>query len=306
MGAAIRVSQDKLSQGGSGQAGGHWKQRLQISLILILIVALYARILVDFDKQHNLTDASLVGSWLHEPGASHGLLIPPLALYLAWMRRKFTLDQPAKPDNRGLWLLGIACLIYLVGRLGAELFLSRFSLLVLLAGLTWTFWGMARLRTLLFPFLLLITMIPLPALLYNRLAVPLQLMASQVSTAIAQTMGVSLYRDGNIITLAHVSLGVAEACSGLHSLAALMVGSLLLGFLYCSQTLPRTVLFLLSVPIAIGVNVLRVTGTALLADYQPELAMGFYHSFSSWLIFLVGFGLTLALAKTLHTLFERS
>jgi exosortase/archaeosortase family protein len=89
--------------------------------------------------------------------------------------------------------------------------------------------------------------------------------------------------------LATVSLGVAEACSGLHSLSALLVGSLLLGFVQEGAVLQRVVLFLFSVPLAIAVNVVRVTGTAVLADHKPEFALGFYHAFSGWLVFTLGF-----------------
>ncbi len=103
-------------------------------------------------------------------------------------------------------------------------------------------------------------------------------------------LGVSIFRDGNIIHLATTSLGVEEACSGLHSLPALVVGSLLLGFLANASILGRILLLVISIPLAIAVNVLRVTGTALLADYRPEFAMGFYHSFSGWLVFVLGFG----------------
>ena len=125
----------------------------------------------------------------------------------------------------------------------------------------------------------------------------MQLFASRIATDLAQAAGVSVYRDGNIIHLAATSLGVAEACSGLHSLMALMVAALLLGFLEQAPVLLRVVVFALSVPLAIAVNVLRVTGTAILADYNPQLALGYYHSFSGWLIFLVAFGLLWLLTK---------
>jgi exosortase len=125
----------------------------------------------------------------------------------------------------------------------------------------------------------------------------LQLLASKVASEAAQSLGVSIYRDGNIIHLATTSLGVAEACSGLHSLSALIVGSMLLGFVEEASTLGRILIVLISVPLAIGVNVLRVTGTAILADFRPELALGYYHSFSGWLVFVIGFGLLWLIAK---------
>src|SRR5437762_3454676 len=84
----------------------------------------------------------------------------------------------------------------------------------LIGGLMWTFWGFARLRTLAFPFLLLLTMVPPPSLLYPSAAAPLQLFASGRASALAQALGITVFRDGNIIHLANLSLGVVEACSG--------------------------------------------------------------------------------------------
>jgi len=194
--------------------------------------------------------------------------------------------------------------MFLLGRLASEFFLMRFSFVVLLAGLIWTFWGIRRLRTLAFPVLLLATMVPLPALLYNSQAAPLQLLASDLATRIAQSLGVSAFRDGNVIQLAGTSLGVEEACSGLNSLSALIVGSVLLGFLVCSRFLSRITLFVLAVPLAIAVNIVRVSGTALIADYNQEFAEGFYHSFSGWLVFVAGFGALYLAARILHALLD--
>ena len=114
-----------------------------------------------------------------------------------------------------------------------------------------------------------------------------------------------MFRDGNIIQLAGVSLGVAEACSGLNSLSALIVGSLLLGYLLCSRTASRVALFATAIPLAIGVNILRVAGTALIADYNQEFALGFYHAFSGWLVFVAGFGLLYGCARGLKAMLER-
>jgi exosortase len=267
-----------------------WK----IALAAVPIAVLYAHILKD-----------MVIDWWTVDSLSHGLLIPPLAAYVAWMRRGLTLAHPAIPDNRGLAFIAFACFVLLLGKLGAEFFLARMSFVLLLAGITWTFWGMARLRTLAFPFLLLATMVPLPAIVFNTLAAPLQLFASDVSTQAAQALGVSVYRDGNIIQLASTSLGVAEACSGLNSLSALMVASLLLGFLQCTRLSARVALFLFAIPLSIAVNVVRVTGTAIIADYHYEYAMGFYHSFSGWLVFVAGFGGLYVAARLLDLVLGR-
>jgi exosortase len=273
-------------QTGSMPAGNDGIFWLKAASIVVLIVSLYAGILTD-----------LADDWWNDPGASYGLLVPPIALYVAWIRRDITLAIPARSEPRGLWLVAAGCITSVVGGLAAEFFLSRISFVLLLAGLTWTFWGAERTRSLAFPFVLLATMVPLPGIVYNLVAAPLQLFASEVATSLAQLLGVSIYRDGNIIHLANISLGVAEACSGLHSLSALLVGSLLLGFLEDASIKGRVLLFALSVPLAIAVNVLRVTGTAILADYRLEYAEGFYHSFSGWLVFIVGFGMLWVVGK---------
>jgi exosortase len=214
------------------------------------------------------------------------------------------LAEPAIPNSRGLWLIGASCLLFLLGKVGAEFFISRISFVVLLVALTWTFWGTARLRSLAFSFLLLATAVPLPVIVYNALAAPLQLLASDMATNLAQALGVTVYRDGNIINLATISLGVEEACSGLNSLSALMVGGLLLGYLQCTRFRTRALLFALTIPLSIAVNILRVTGTAVIADYHEEFALGFYHSFSGWLVFVAGFGVLYLLAKGLHFILD--
>jgi exosortase len=260
-----------------------------VSLITALTVALYAATLAD-----------LANDWWTDPSLSQGLLIPPLAIWIAWMRRDLTLAHPVMPGNRGLLMVAGACLIFLFGRFGAEFFLSRISFVLLLAGLIWTFWGIERLRTLVFPILLLATMVPLPVTVYNSLAAPLQLFASDIATRLVQLFGISVYADGNVINLAHVSLNVERACSGLNSLSALMVGAILLGFLQCRRSSARILLFLLSIPLSIAVNVFRVAGTAFIADYHEELALGFYHSFTGWMVFIVGFAALYGMAKAIH------
>lgn len=261
---------------------------LKIAVVFGLVVALYFQVFPD-----------LASDWWNDSAFSYGMLIPPIAGYVAYLRREHTLALPAIPDWRGLGLTVAACLMFLVGKLAAEFYLQRISFVFLLAGLIWTFWGRRRVGTLSFPLVLLATMVPLPALVYNAAAAPLQLLSSTVATRLAQALGVTVYQDGNIIHLANASLGVAEACSGLHSLSALVVGSLLLGFLEGASVWRWALLSVISVPLAIVVNVVRVTGTALLADYRMELAMGFYHALSGWLVFLMGFGMLWLIGKLL-------
>jgi exosortase len=250
------------------------------------------------------TWVDMAREWWADPTWSQGMLVPPLAFYIAWEHRRQTFSKPAVADLRGLMLSAFACITFIVGKLASEFFLTRLSSVILLAGIVWTFWGLARLRTLALPLLLLATMVPLPGVVYNSIAAPLQLLVSDVATRFAQNMGVSVFRDGNIIQLANVSLGVADACSGVSSLSALTVGSLLLGDLVCARLLCRVALLVVAIPLAVCVNIARVAGTAVLADYDQKLAMGLYHSFSGWLVFVIGFWLLYVFARILHRVLD--
>jgi exosortase len=269
-------------------------KRLKIGVTATLVAALYASVI-----------PAMATVWWNDPGYSHGLLIPPLALYIAWIHREELVSLRGRQDGRGLWLTGLACLLYLAGTLGAEFFLARLSLVVLLAGLIWTFWGPERLRVLAFPLVLLATMVPLPAILYNRLAVPLQLFSSALATELLHGLEVPVFRDGNIIHLANQSLNVAEACSGLRSISSLSVLALVIGYLQNARLWARVLLFLMAAPVAVAMNVLRIVGTALAARHDPSLAEGFYHSFSGWLVFVVGFVALYLLSLFIHRLAGR-
>jgi exosortase len=266
-----------------------------IALIVVLTGALFGSVLVD-----------MANDWWNVPALSQGMLIPPLAFYVAWLSRERVLAMPRQFAWAGVLISAGACGLLILGKLASEFFLMRISFVILITGVVWTFWGALRTKKLAFPLLLLATMVPLPALVYNTLSAPLQLFASDFATRIAQALGTSVYRDGNVIYLAQMSLGVAEACSGLNSLSALVVGSLLVGYLFCSGVVGRTLLCVVSIPFAIGLNVLRVAGTAILADYNQNFALGFYHSFSGWLVFVAGFGLLYISARLIHAIVERS
>jgi exosortase len=269
--------QAAVSTSDSPPAGLSIRLWAQTAALAGMVLILYARVLYD-----------LFLDWWNEPQLSQGLLIPPLALYVAWLRRGQTLRHAGMRDLRGVWITALACSLYLLGRLGAEFFLTRISFVLLLAGFVYTFWGPRRLQSLTLPFLLLATMVPLPSIVYNTISAPLQLLASEAATSFVRFLGVTVHRDGNLIHLAGTTLGVEEACSGLSSLSTLVVASVLLGFLHGASIPVRWLLFSSALPIAIAANVLRVAGTAFIAEYTVDVALGFYHLFSGWLVFVVG------------------
>jgi exosortase len=184
--------------------------------------------------------------------------------------------------------LGLGLCVLIVGQMGAELFLSRLSLLIVLAGIVVLFFGWNFFRALLFPWAFLLLMIPIPTIVFNQITFPLQLLASKVASTTLPWMGVPVLREGNVIVLPAMALEVAEACSGIRSLMSLTTLAVIYGYLMERRVGVRVLLAVASVPIAVAANSLRIVGTGLLVQYwDPEKAEGFFHEFSGWLIFVV-------------------
>jgi exosortase len=189
---------------------------------------------------------------------------------------------------------GIALL--LAGLLGAELFVSRVSILGTLAGMILFLYGWSYLRILAFPLAFLLLMIPIPAIIFNQITFPLQLLASRAGEYAISTAGIPVLREGNVIVLANTTLEVAEACSGIRSLITLITLGLVYGYCADPRGWVRTFLVLSAVPIAIVANGARVAGTGMAAHWWgPEAAEGFFHEFSGWIVFIAAFTMILAM-----------
>ena len=237
----------------------------------------------------------LVHDWATDENYSHGFLIVPIALYLAWERHARLKEAPRNPSWVGLLAIVASLAVLGAGTLGAELFLTRISMLGVLAGIVLFLYGWRHLRILAFPIGFLLLMIPLPAILFNQIAFPLQLLASRFGEAMLTLTGVPVLREGNVITLANTSLEVAEACSGIRSLVSLLTLAIVYGYVVDHRTWTRVTIALASVPVAIVANGLRVAGTGIAASHWgPEAAQGFFHEFSGWLVFVVAFILLFA------------
>jgi exosortase len=243
------------------------------------------------------TLSHLVGQWWSDPNFSHGFFVPLFSAFVVWQERPQLGRLSPQPSWWGLCLLGFGLCVLIVGQMGAELFLSRLSLLIALAGLIVLFLGWNFLRALLFPWAFLLLMIPIPAIIFNQLTFPLQKLASVVASTTLPWMGVPVLREGNVIILPAMALEVAEACSGIRSLMSLATLAVIYGYLMERKVAVRVLLTLASVPIAVAANSLRIVGTGLLVQYwDPERAQGFFHEFSGWLIFVV----SLAMLYLLH------
>jgi exosortase len=229
----------------------------------------------------------LVGQWWHDPNFSHGFFVPLFSGFVIWQQRPQLARVKPQPSWSGLFLLAFGLCVLMLGQMGAELFLSRFSLLIVLAGLTVLFLGWSFFRAVLFPWAFLILMIPIPAIVFNQITFPLQLLASKVASTTLPWLGVPVLREGNVLILPAMALEVADACSGIRSLMSLATLAVIYGFLVEDRTSVRIVLALASLPIAVAVNSLRVVGTGLLVQYwDPNKAQGFFHEFQGWLMFV--------------------
>ena len=259
--------------------------------------------------------AKLSRDWWTDENYSHGLLVPFIIGYILWIQRDKLAAEPARPS---VLLGGLAVAFSLfalwTGVAGAELYTQRMSLVLLIAGTVVYFLGLGFLRLLLVPLGLLILAIPIPAIIFNKIAFPLQLFASRCAVWSMSMLGIPVLRQGNVIELKPLNsfdtkkLEVVEACSGIRSLMTLMT----LAVVFAYFTYPRSndshgprgkfgwlrsfgfwrtlIIIASAVPIAILTNASRVSGTGILSHYYGTgVADGFFHSFSGWAIYVVAF-----------------
>jgi exosortase len=234
------------------------------------------------------TLAHLVGQWWHDPNFSHGFFVPLFSGYVVWQERGRLRHLIPQPAWSGLIVLILGLLELVIGQMGAELFLARSSLLLLLAGIIVLFYGWNALRAVLFPWAFLLLMIPIPTIIFNQITFPLQLLASKVSAAALPLFGVPVLLDGNVIHLPSQALEVAEACSGIRSLMSLVTLAVIYGYLMERRIWVRWILAIASVPIAVAANSVRIIGTGLLVQYwSSDAAEGYFHASWGWIIFVI-------------------
>ena len=262
--------------------------RWQLVLLIAVLAALYGSVLVGLGVQA-----------YKDPDYSHAFFVPFFVAYLIWRKRRELAELPAEASASGLVIVLGAQLLLFLGSLGAELFLARISFLLTLVGLVLYFRGWRTLKALAFPLAFLLFMIPLPALIYNEIVFPLQLVASRFATTCLESVRVvPVLREGNLLILPNYTLEVVEACSGIRSLMSLMALSIGYGYLVERSWILRVILAAIMLPLAIFSNGLRVMGAALATHYWgPDTAEGFLHTFSGLAIFLLATVLLVALHK---------
>lgn len=265
-----------------------WKQILWFGGLLI---ASYAQTLYFLVKQ-----------WATDEDMGHGFFAPAIAGYIIWQRRADLTRMTPEPSNWGLLIILWGATQLMLGTLGAEIFLARTSFLISLAGVILYLCGWKILKAVAFPLSLLLFMFPLPAIIYARITLPLQLFASRVAEVILGWLGIPVLRDGNVLELASQKLSVVEACSGIRSLLSLSFLSLTYAYFFDKKVWMRWVLLAATIPIAIAANAIRVTLTGVLSEIRTDLAQGFFHTLEGWVLFLVA----LVLLVVFHQVINRA
>ncbi len=251
------------------------KKVIAISLVVILLSLLYFQ-----------TFIWLVNSWLSHSYYSHGFLIPLVSGFIFW-RKRHQLKQ-VTPFPPGIWVIALGLALYVAGLLSYFNFLSATSFLVVLGGLVLYFWGIKGLKTLLFPIGFLIFMIPFPFLAY--IGNWLQSFSAYWSAAIIGAMGIPVAITGAEIRLEESAFIIGVPSSGMNTLISLLALAAIFGYLLKGHLYKKAVLLIIAIPIAILVNLLRIVSVLIIANnYGTEVAMGFFHSYSSILLFVVAF-----------------
>jgi exosortase D (VPLPA-CTERM-specific) len=292
----------------------HYEKYLRPSLVVLAVGFLYSFIL-----------AKLGSDWWTDENYSHGLLVPFVIGYVIWLEFDLLKSVRSKPTILfGGFVVLLGLLMLLAGTLGAELFIQRISLIVVITGIVIYFFGIKLFRALTVPFLLLLFAIPIPQIIFNKIAFPLQVYASQLAIWGIRLFEVPSVRKGNVIEILPrgatqiVSLEVVEACSGIRSLMTLVTLALVLAYFTRMKTPTGTpffknfnfwnslILIASAIPIAILTNAGRVTGTGVLTYlYGKKMLDGFVHEFSGWLVYLVALILLVAVGFVVKKLIRK-
>jgi len=236
--------------------------------------------------------AFLFGYWIGSEDYSHGMFVPLISLFLIWQARHRLAGAGAEITWWGLAVVVGGLFLYWIGDLATLFVLQHVSLWLVIVGLVIASIGLRRTRTIAFPLAYLLTSIPLPVFLYASLSSQLQLWSSALGVGFLQLVGVTAFRDGNVIDLGPVQLQVVEACSGIRYLLPLISLALLCAYLFKERMWKRVVLVLSSIPISIVVNGFRIGMIGILVEwYGQGAAEGFYHLFEGWVLFMASLGL---------------
>ena len=233
----------------------------------------------------------LYGQWGSQD-YSHGMFVPLISLLLIWQVRHRIAVAGIGNSWWGLAVISAGLFLYWIGEFATLYVLQHLSLWMIIVGLVIALIGVCGARAITFPLSYLLTCIPLPVFLYASLSSQLQLWSSALGVDFLQLVGVTAFREGNVIDLGPVQLQVVEACSGIRYLLPLTSLALLCAYLFKDRMWKRVLLVLSSIPISIVVNGFRIGMIGVLVEwYGQGAAEGFSHLFEGWVLFMASLGL---------------
>lgn len=244
----------------------------------------------------------LWSEWMANDYYSHGLLILPVSLFLAW--RRLTVDpmlrlQWFQQDIRSLVLVAASLVLYIFWLNGKAYYLAGFAMIGLIAGLVWIVLGWKTLTKLLFPIAYLVLMIPIPII--ERITYPLALFTGICSGALVRFLGVPINIVGNAVQMPGTDLLIGAQCSGINSMITLIALTSLCAYLFGGPMWGKIGLVLISIPLAMLGNILRVGNLLYVAYYWGvDAAFTFYHDYSGFVFFAVVLALLLPVMRLLR------
>lgn len=259
---------------------------------------------IAFGWLYSDTGPALVSEWLSSADSSYGIALVAVALMLAWRRRAIFVSKlnPTSSPLIGLAALAFGLALYVVGIIGADVFVTRVSSVFVLGGMIVFLAGPAATRVMVAPLFFMLLAIPLPTLVVTAVTLPLQVVASRIAEATLLLVGVPVVRDGNLLRLSSTTLEVAEACSGLRSLVSLGALAVLLSWAADLSWTKRAVVVAASVPIAVAVNGLRVAVTGIACEIWGRAAAADpWHSLTGWVTFAGSLLLLVLILRWLET-----
>jgi exosortase len=243
--------------------------------------------------------------WATDENMGHGFFVPIMSGFIAWQRRDDLLAAPRNPNILGLFVVAFGGLLSVLATLGAELFSARVSFVIALFGTILYLGGTRWIKILLFPLLLLLFMIPIPAIIYSALTMKLQTLASELGEFLISAMGIPVLREGNTLKIPSQTLDIAEACSGIRSLMTLLFLSLVVSYFTDRKVWMRWALLFATVPIAIGANGIRVAVTGMLSEIDTKLASGVYHEIEGYIVYIIALGALLGVHRLINVMARR-
>ena len=231
--------------------------QFKLITLSILIILLFANPILQ-----------LVHLWKNNADYSHGFFVIPTSLFILWQKREDILSTSAKASWTGFPLFLAGSIGYLIAVITKFHTLTYLSMVAILLSLLLFLVGYKLTRILLFPVLFLLFMFPIPSEFYILIESPAKLMITDISAQIIRFFGISVYQEGNLLFFANTSFEISEACSGIRSLYSFLMLGVVLTIL-SKKKMTKIILVCSTIPLAVFMNIIRVSGTGVLSKLQP-------------------------------------